>query len=139
LYVQNNFWKAFVKYPGLDLKRGLRRLEIVFEASQGGERSGRQIDAIAERKQPRHHHEDGDHAQERPHAQTAGAHCRDFAVRGQATEPDQDADQHAHGDGVGEGDRDGEEKYFRHAGERGAVAHDKFQNAAEVVGEKNEG
>ena len=58
LHVQDDLRKPFVKHAGLDLERSLRRLERVLELSQSGERAGREVDAVTESEQPRHHHKD---------------------------------------------------------------------------------
>ena len=102
------------------------------------EGTGSEIDAVAEREEPGHDDENRNDAEEGPDAEAAGAHGGDFAVGGEAAEADEDSDQHAHRNGVSEGDGDGIEEDFGDAGERGAVADDEFENAAEIAGEKNE-
>src|SRR5271169_4757869 len=103
------------KNTRLDFERSLRRPETVLKLSEGGERTGGQIDAVTECEQPGDHDKDGDHAEEVPYAESAGAHGGNFAVRGQTAESDKDADQHAHGNGVSESTWDGVKKYRCHA------------------------
>src|SRR6202795_132590 len=99
----------------------------------------RHVHAVAESKQPGHHHKNGDYAEESPHAEATGSHGGDFAVGGQAAESDEDADKHAHRNGVGERNGNGKEKDLRHAWQRSAVADHKFEYVSEIAGEKDEG
>ena len=102
-----------------------------------GERARRQINAVAERQQPRYQNKNRDDAEKSPDAEPAGAHRRNLAVRGEAAEPNQDSQQDAHRNRVSERDWDSEEKNFGNAGKRRAVADHKLKDAAKIAGEKN--
>ncbi len=58
LHVEDSLRESLVEHAGLDFERNLRRLEAVLELSQGGERTRREIDAVAESEQPGYQHED---------------------------------------------------------------------------------
>ena len=137
LHIKDELGKSLIKHARLNFERGLRRLQVVFKLCERGERARREINAVAQRQQPRHQHKDRDHAQERPDAQSAGAHRSNFAVGSQTTKSDKNANQHAHWNRVSERDRNGEEKNFGNARQRRAVADDEFEDAAEIAGEKN--
>jgi len=124
LHVEHGFGEAFIENAGLNLERGLRALEPVLQIAERCQGTRRQIDAVDQGEHPRHDHEDRDHPQERPDAQAAGAHGRNFAVRGQTAQPNQDSDQHPHGNGVGQGHGNTVEEDLGDAGQRGTVAND---------------
>ena len=139
LNVEHQVFEVFIKDAGLNFKGGLGAAQLAFQARERGRGSRGKPDVVAESEQPGGDGKDGDDADERPCAQAAGAHGGDFAVGGQAAEPDEDSDEQAHGDGDGAGHGQGEQEELSNAGQRSTVADDDFQQASEVAHEDDEG
>ncbi len=139
LHIENYFGKSFVEDAGLDFERNLRAFESIFQVAEGGLGAGRDVESVDQRQGPGADDEDGEHAEEAPHAHAAGAHGGDFTVGGESAEADEDADQHAHGQRVGEGEWDGEKENLGDAGQWGAGADYEFEDATEVAREQDEG
>ena len=77
-------------------------------------------------------------AHERPCADSTRAHRRDFAVRRQSAQADQNAHQHRHGQRVSKCSGQCEKEEFGHTGERSAIPDDQLQDCSQVFHEDDE-
>ena len=139
LHIENEVVKVLVEDAGLNLVGGLRGFQRLLHFDDGLVGARREIQRVAQAKQRAGHGHDGGDAHKVADAQARGAHGDDFAVGGQAAEPQQDAPQHRHGDGDLEQIGQREEKDLRHVGPRGAVAHHNLKNVRQLGHEQNEG
>ena len=96
------------------------------------------VEAVEQCQRPCRDDKNRQHAAEAPYAHAAGAHGGDFAVGGEAAQPDQNSYQHAHWDGVGERERYRVKENFGDAGQRSAGADDEFEDASQIAGEQHE-
>ena len=139
LHVKHNLRKAFIKYAGLHFKRNLRALKLFLQVPQRRQRPRSYVKRIPQSEQPGGGDKNRQHAAKAPHPHAAGTHGGDFAVGGQAAQPDQDSHQHAHGQGVGQRKGNSEREDFGDAGKRSAVPHHSFQNPRELAHKDDEG
>ena len=138
LHIQHVILEVFIKDAGLHFERGLRSRQVILQARQGRGRTGSKKDVVAQRQQPCHQTEDSNNPYKFSYANSRRAHGGDLAVSGHAAQSDQDSHQHSHGDGDCQCGRQGEEEKFGNTGNRRAVAHHQFQDAAHVAHENDE-
>ncbi len=95
--------KVLVEDAGLDLVGGLCGSQRLFHIENGLIGAGGEIEGVGQAHHRAANGHDGCHADKVADAHAAGAHGDDFAVGGQAAQPQQHPHQHGHGNGDAEG------------------------------------